>query len=325
VGTAHLFRTSGPLVGQSPQMARLFELIRRAAASQFPVFILGEPGTGKSLVAEAIHGRGPRCNELFVPIHCAALSSMAIGSELFGYVPGINPEEGGEQGGLLGYAKEGTLFLDEIPALPSELQARLLGAIEQRAFRPLGSASFQPFGARVLAATNQDLESVLRDGSLRKDLYYRLNVISICVPPLRERKRDISLLACHILKRLCSNNLQNSATEVPVLSRDAMEVLMGHEWPGNVRELENCLERVVASGYDQVVHAKDISLDHRLSILDPKLHSKDQIVPLKELERHAILRAVSANDGDKMTAARLLGIGKTTLYRKLDRYRDSQL
>lgn len=314
----------GPLVGRSPQMLRVFELIRTAAATRSPVIILGESGTGKELVARAIHRSGPWCEQPFVPVDCPALTPTLIDSELFGHVRGAFTGAISERIGLLQCAGEGSLFLDEIADLPLELQARLLRTLEEYEFKPVGTTKRHPFKARILAATNRNLVHAVREGIFRKDLYFRLNVLSITLPPLRERKTDILLLAEHILKKLCGLRRINCRDGSPVLSPEATDRLLEYDWPGNVRELRNCLERALACDPGPVMGAYDLTLDEQLSLFKVEHNSDSSTVPLRELERQAILRAISACGGDKVFAARLLGIGKTTLYRKLRSYRKSE-
>ena len=310
----------GPLIGQSPRMLRVFELIRTAAATSFPVLILGESGTGKELVGRAIHGLGLQCEHQFVPVDCPALAPTLIESELCGHVRGAFTGAISDRMGLLQSAGEGTLFLDEIAELPLELQSRFLRLVEEHEFKPVGSSRRLPFSARILAATNRNVASAVREGRFRRDLYFRLNVLSISLPPLRERKMDIPLLAEQLLTRFRSLRRTNGAGGPLVLSPEAIDRLLHYDWPGNVRELRNCLERAVASGSGPVIQASDILLDSELSSAKQNHDSGENIIPLEELERQAILRAMSVCDGDKMLAAHLLGIGKTTLYRKIRTY-----
>ena len=314
----------GPFVGQTSQMLRVFELIRTAAATRSPVLILGETGTGKELAARAIHVLGLWCEQPFVPVDCPALTPTLIESELFGHVRGAFTGAISDKMSLLRSAGEGSLFLDEIAELPPELQARLLRVIEEHEFKPVGSTGRIPFKARILAATHRNLASALREGSFREDLFFRLNVLSITLPPLRERKTDIPLLAEHILGKLYALKRTNGGGTPLVLSPGAVDRLLEYNWPGNVRELRNCLERALVSGSGPVIRAEDLSLNPEFSSSPLGYNSGEPIVPLRELERLAILRTISACSGDKVLAARLLGIGKTTLYRKLRAYRQSE-
>ena len=301
-------------------MLRLFELIRIAAATRSPVLILGETGTGKELVAQAIHETGPCRKEPFVPVDCPALAPTLIESELFGYVRGAFTGAVSDKMGLLSSAGRGTLFLDEIAELTPELQARLLRVIETNEFKPVGSTCRVPFKARILAATHRNLASAVRERSFREDLYFRLNVHSITLPPLRERKTDIPLLAEKLLVELSATG-RITCESALVLSPEVLDRLLEYKWPGNVRELRNVLERAAAWARDSVIRDNDLSLDLQLNDPRAEYHSSQNVIPLQESERQAILRAISACHGNKILAARLLGIGKTTLYRKLRTYR----
>ena len=313
-----------PLVGRSPQMLQVFNLIREAAATRSPVLISGETGTGKDLAARTIHWIGPWSEQPFVPVDCPALAPTLIESELFGHVRGAFT--GAISGGvsLFRSARDGSIFLDEIADLPLELQSRLLRAIEEHDCKPVGSTSRVRLKARILAATNRDLVSAVREGSFRKDLYFRLNVISIALPPLRERKMDIPLLAERILEKLCVLCRTNGAGGPFVLSQEALNRLLEYDWPGNIRELRNCLERAMTSCDGPVIRAEDLFLNSELACPKQEHTSNQNIIPLKELEKQTILQAISVTGGDKLLAARLLGIGKTTLYRKLRAYREQE-
>jgi DNA-binding NtrC family response regulator len=308
------------MVGPSQQMQQVFKMIQKAAASRAPVLILGESGTGKELAAQSIHEVGPWRDQPFVPIDCAALPPTLIESELFGHVRGAFTGATNTKEGLLETAREGTLFFDEIAELPVDLQARLLRTLQEREFRPLGSTRRLPFRSRIIAATNRNLKAAVQQGSFRKDLYFRLNVVSLTMPPLRDRKLDIPLLADHILRRL-SSSATDYRTKAPwVLSSEALERLLAYDWPGNVRELENALERAVTMSSGPLIRTKD--LPSTLQSLSPLPASgfPESIIPMDEMERQAIERALASTGGDKLQAARLLKIGKTTLYRKLNKY-----
>jgi two-component system response regulator HydG len=210
--------------------------------------------------------------------------------------------------------------MDEIGDLPIELQGRLLRAIERREIRAIGSTITVPFAARLIAATNRNLRSAMLEETFREDLYYRLNVLSIKLPPLRDRRIDIPMLAQRILENLRSQTSPGVEHNIPLLSSDALDLLLAHDWPGNVRELRNCLESAVVSGRGSVIHAEDIELSESISSNARGVNCSNAITPLRELEKTAILQALSVTGGDKMLAARLLGIGKTTLYRRLQYY-----
>jgi DNA-binding NtrC family response regulator len=304
----------GGLIGMSPRMQRVYKLIQKVAQHTYPVLILGESGTGKELVARSIHYSGPRKNKSFAPVDCSSLVPTLIESELFGYVKGAFTGAQHTKQGLFEAAGEGTLFLDEIGDLPIDLQAKLLRALQEREIKPIGSNERIGIRARVIAATNRDLESGIRTGGFRQDLYFRLNVVQIKLPPLRERKADIPLLVNTFLEKF-----SDSARPIHTVSEDAMRRITSYDWPGNIRELENAIERAVALGSGPILHVGDLpsNLQYTASEKHP---DGDELVPLEILERRAIFRALQETSGDKLAAARLLGIGKTTLYRKLKQY-----
>jgi two-component system response regulator HydG len=282
------------------------------------VLIRGESGTGKELVARSVHETGPWRDKPFIPVDCGALAPTLIESELFGYVRGAFTGAVQSKKGLLQTAEGGTLFLDEVGELPFELQTRLLRAIQEKEFRPVGSTKPVPLEARILAATNRDLEEAIRAGTFRKELYFRLNVVTIMLPALRERKVDIPLLAEHVLQRLSQDGRRRMRW---TLTSEALDRLLAYDWPGNVRELENCLERAVTLGSGPLIRPADLPSN----ILAPAPSTQefpDSVIPLEEMERQAILRALAGAGGDKLLAAKLLGIGKTTLYRKLRKYQE---
>jgi DNA-binding NtrC family response regulator len=304
----------GGLIGMSPRMQRVYKLIQKVAQHTYPVLILGESGTGKELVARSIHYSGPRKNKPFAPVDCSSLVPTLIESELFGYVKGAFTGAQHTKQGLFEAAGEGTLFLDEIGDLPIDLQAKLLRALQEREIKPIGSNERIGIRARVIAATNRDLESGIRTGGFRQDLYFRLNVVQIKLPPLRERKADIPLLVNTFLEKF-----SDAARPIHTVSEDAMRRITSYDWPGNIRELENAIERAVALGSGPILHVGDLpsNLQYTASEKHPE---GDELVPLEILERRAIFRALQETSGDKLAAARLLGIGKTTLYRKLKQY-----
>ncbi|HVS89885.1 MAG TPA: sigma-54 dependent transcriptional regulator [Candidatus Acidoferrum sp.] len=304
----------GGLIGVAERMQRVYKMIEKVSQHQYPVLILGESGTGKELVARSIHFSGERKNRPFAPVDCSALVPTLIESELFGYVKGAFTGAFQAKQGLLEAAQGGTLFLDEIGDLPVDLQAKLLRVLQEREVKPVGSTERRRIDVRIIAATNRDLEAAIRNGSFRQDLYFRLNVVQIKLPPLRERKSDIPLLVISFLDKF--TDPQGPARSI---SEDAMRRLVAYDWPGNVRELENAIERAVALGSGPIVHVGDLpsSLQYPASERAPE---KDELLPLEELERRAILRTLRETGGDKLAAARMLGIGKTTLYRKLKQY-----
>jgi DNA-binding NtrC family response regulator len=304
----------GGLIGVSPKMQRVYKLIEKVAQHTYPVLILGESGTGKELVARSIHFSGPRSNKPFSTVDCSALVPTLIESELFGYVKGAFTGAQHSKQGLFEAAGEGTLFLDEIGDLPVDLQAKLLRALQEHEVKPVGSNERVGIRARVIAATNRDLEASIRTGSFRQDLYFRLNVVQIKLPPLRDRRVDIPVLVNTFLEKF-----SDPARPIHTISEDAMRRIMAYDWPGNIRELENAIERAVALGSGPILHVGDLPSNLQYSSME-RQPENDDVVPLEALERRAIFRALRETSGDKLAAAQLLGIGKTTLYRKLKQY-----
>jgi DNA-binding NtrC family response regulator len=304
----------GGLIGVSPKMQRVYRLIEKVSQHNYPVLILGESGTGKELVARSIHFSGTRRKDPFVPVDCSSLVPTLIESELFGYVKGAFTGAMHSKTGLMQSAGNGTLFLDEIGDLPVDLQAKLLRALQEREVKPVGSNDRISIATRIIAATNRDLDEAVRQGQFRQDLFFRLNVVQIKLPPLRERKSDIPILVNSFLEKFGDTN-----GKVQTISEDAMARLIAHDWPGNVRELENAVERAVALGSGSMLHVGDLPSNLQY-VSDDRMPKSDELLPLEELERRAILRALRESSGDKLAAARLLGIGKTTLYRKLKQY-----
>ena len=304
----------GGLIGVSAKMQRLYKMIEKVSQHNYPVLILGESGTGKELVARSIHFMGVRQKKPFVPVDCSGLVPTLIESELFGYVKGAFTGAQHARAGLLETGNGGTVFLDEIGDLPVDLQAKLLRALQEREIRPVGATDRVRIDIRIIAATNRDLESAIRTGGFRQDLYFRLNVVQLKLPPLRERKSDIPLLVNSFLEKF-----SDPQRPLRTISEDAMRRLMAYDWPGNVRELENAVERAVALGSGPILHMGDLPSNLQQGGSDKSLDS-DELTSLDEMERRAILRALRETNGDKLAAARLLGIGKTTLYRKLKQY-----
>jgi DNA-binding NtrC family response regulator len=309
----------GGIVGRAPEMEKLYRIIAKAANSAHPVLILGESGTGKEMVARSIHYSGPFRDKPFIPVDCGSLVPTLIESELFGYVKGAFTGANQSKDGLMAMAEGGTIFLDEVGELPVDLQAKMLRAIQEKEIRPVGSTRRVPINVRILAATNRDLEQAVTQGAFRRDLYFRLNVLSLRIPALRERREDIPLLIAHFLERMIRTSGQKKE-----LSDDALKALLAYDWPGNVRELENCLERAYAFTSGPVVHTSDLPREIA-NLPEPQPctgngNGSSKIIPMAELEKQSILNAISELNGDKLQAARLLGIGKTTLYRKLKDY-----
>jgi len=317
------------IVGQSDVMQKLRRVIGKVSANVHPVLILGESGTGKELVARAIHFSGPRRERPFIPVDCGALVPTLMETELFGHERGSFTGAERAKDGLLKIAEGGTVFFDEVGELPSELQARLLRAVQEKEIRPVGSTKRIRIDVRVIAATNRKLEDEVREGRFRKDLYFRLNVVTLKLPPLRERVEDIQELVDTFLVRIAKTSGQPQRQ----VSREVLRMLKTYSWPGNVRELENFIERAAALSTNQRLEPIDFPthVSSRLNV--PRISDgfeppqrQGRVVPIAEVERHAILNAVAEAKGDKLLAAKMLGMGKTTLYRKLKEYeRHAQL
>lgn len=306
-------RGFGEFVGTSAAMQQVYQMILKLSGKRHPVLILGESGTGKELVARAIHSYGPMHEKPFVPVDCGALTPNLIESELFGHIRGAFTGATQSRTGLLAVAGGGTVLLDEIGELPIELQAKLLRALQEREIRPLGSNEAVPLRARVLAATNRNLEAGVEKGAFRQDLYFRLNVVSLVIPPLRERKADIPALAQYLIDRH-----GGPAEGITGFTQEALDRMMSYSWPGNVRELENCVQRALALGSGPQLALKDLP-PVMLGAIKSQTHPDDPHT-LEDLERRAILNALETAGGDRLRAAKLLGIGKTTIYRKLKEY-----
>src|SRR3984893_5955992 len=304
----------GGIIGVSERMQRVYKVIQKVSQHEYPVLILGESGTGKELVAKSVHYSGSRKDRAFVPVDCSSLVPTLIESELFGYVKGAFTGALHGKQGLLEAANGGTLFLDEIGEMPVDLQVKLLRVLQEREVKPVGSTERRRIDVRIIAATNRDLEIGIKSGNFRQDLYFRLNVVQITLPALRERKSDIPLLVTSFLEKFSASQ-QTSRN----ISEDAMRQLIAHDWPGNVRELENAIERAVALGSGPILHVADLPSNLQYPTTE-RLPERNELIPLDELERRAILRTLRETAGDKLAAARILGIGKTTLYRKLKRY-----
>ncbi|HKI27067.1 MAG TPA: sigma-54 dependent transcriptional regulator [Candidatus Sulfotelmatobacter sp.] len=308
----------GGIVGRAPEMEKLYRIIAKAANSVHPVLILGESGTGKEMVARSIHYSGPFRDKPFIPVDCGSLVPTLIEGELFGYVKGAFTGANQSKDGLMSMAEGGTIFLDEVGELPVDLQAKMLRAIQEKEIRPVGSTRRIPINIRILAATNRDLEQAVTQGEFRRDLYFRLNVLSLRIPALRERRQDIPLLIGHFLERMTRSSGQEK-----MLSDDALKSMLAYDWPGNVRELENCLERTYAFTSGPLIHVTDLPAEIA-NLPHPDSATGDnggpKIIPMAELEKRTILSAITELNGDKLQAARMLGIGKTTLYRKLKDY-----
>lgn len=304
------------LIGDSAVMRALRELVARVAPHDATVLVLGESGTGKERVAQSLHrarGRGGP----FVAIHCAAMPDTLLESELFGHVKGAFTDARHDRVGLFVQAQGGTLFLDEVGELPLPLQAKLLRVLQERCVRPVGSVHEVPFDARLVAATNRDLEELVREGRFREDLLYRLQVVAIEVPPLRARGRDVLELADRFRRELA----EQYGKPVRAIAPDALVRLLAHPWPGNVRELRNAMERAVALAGGDVLQLADLPRSvTEAEASDDALFGPDELVPMDEIERRYVRHVMERVGGNKSSAARILGFDRKTLYRKLERY-----
>ncbi len=300
------------LVGTSAPIQVVRLLISRTIEYNFPVVILGESGTGKELVARSIHFSGLRKTRPFVPVDCSSIATTLFESELFGYVRGAFTGATQDRKGLFEAAHTGTLFFDEIGELPKELQAKLLRAVQEKEVRPVGATQRLPVDVRILAATNRDLREAAEKGTFRADLYYRLSVFPITLPPLREHRSDIPLLVTAFL-----NKFADPSRRITSIAKELWTEVMAYDWPGNVRELENFVERSIALGSGPVLRNEDQALIPGRTGENIVYASAE---PLCVMERRAIFKTLSETAGDKLAAARILGIGKTTLYRKLKQY-----
>jgi len=311
------------IVGSSTKIQDLLRMVARLKDTRTPVLITGESGTGKELVARAIHYRGPFANRPFVAVDCGSLVPTLIESELFGYEKGAFTGANRSREGLFQTAGGGTIFLDEIGELSMELQAKLLRVLQEKEVRPVGSNQKVKVDVRVVAATNRDLESAYREGTFRKDLFFRLNVVTLHLPPLRDRRSDIPALVYYFLDKLAHGRTVQVAPA-------AMKLMIQYDWPGNVRELENCIERAIALGSGDEILVRDLPpavAGHQLFVHEiedppprmpqPPLSSEND---LEALERATIQRVFDQVKGDKAAALKMLGISRATLYRKLKRY-----
>src|SRR5229473_3158118 len=305
------------IIGASPKIQDVLRMIARLKDTRTPVLITGESGTGKELVARAIHFRGTFANRAFVAVDCGSLVPTLIESELFGYEKGAFTGALKSKAGLFQSAAGGTIFLDEIGELPPEMQAKLLRVLQEKEVRPVGSNQKVKVDVRVIAATNRDLEAEYHNGTFRKDLYFRLNVVTVHVPALRERRSDIPMLLHWFLDRYAAGDF------IQVTSA-AMKALLQYDWPGNVRELENCVERAVALGDQRTIDFHDLPPSITSGV--PGDMSSDSpssgltTTDLEDIERATIERVFEQVKGDKALAGRMLGISRATLYRKLKRY-----
>jgi two-component system response regulator HydG len=305
------------ILGDSPALREVVELIRRVADSDATVLVNGESGTGKELISRAIHDLGPRKANPFVAINCAAVPAGLLESELFGHVKGAFTDAKRSRIGLFVQATGGTVFLDEIGEMPLDMQAKLLRVLQERKVRPVGGEEEIAVDARVVCATNRDLEAEVEAGRFREDLFYRVNVVALRAPPLRERGSDILTLATHFATKIA----ERSGKQVKQISADAGRRMLDYDWPGNVRELENCLERAVALCIGEEIRVSDLPEKVRAHQPDRLILGGDdgsELITLAEMEKRYVRRVLSAVGGNKSQAARVLGIDRRSLYRRLE-------
>ena len=312
-------RGFGEMLYASPPMVRLGELLERIALGDASVLVTGDSGTGKELVARALHRTGPRRDGPFIAINCAAVPEALLESELFGHVRGAFTDARAARTGLFVQAHGGTLFLDEIGDMPLSLQPKILRALQERAVRPVGGDALITCDVRIIAATNQDLEKAIQRGRFREDLYFRVNVIHVEVPPLRARGTDVLVLAQHFLEQCVAR----CGKPITGFTTAARERLLAHGWPGNVRELQNCVEAAVTLAGQREIGVNDLPVRIRRVVAGDATAGEERgaLLPLDEVERRHILRVLDAVRGNRTLAARTLGLDRKTLYRKLLQYR----
>ena len=301
------------LIGRTPEMIQVYKLIGQAAGTRATVLVRGESGTGKELVARAIHANSANAGEPFVPVNCAALPTTLLESELFGHARGAFTGAVSARRGRFAMAGSGTIFLDEIGDTSLDFQSKLLRVLQDREFQPVGAERVERTEARVVAATHRDLETMVAERTFREDLYYRLRVVEIGIPPLRERRADIAPLVAHMIRRAAVS----LGTAAPVLSDDALAKLAEYAWPGNVRELENCVMRAVVVAAGNVVRAEHISLGSPGARVTS---SNTAVRQLHEVEREQVTRALAVTGGHKTRAAELLGVSRPRLDRLIEKY-----
>jgi len=308
------------ILGKSPGMRSVFDLIERVAPSTANILIQGESGTGKEMVARAIHARGPRSKSPFIAINCTAIPETLLESELFGHAKGSFTGAAGQKKGLIEEADGGTLFLDEIGDMSPALQAKLLRVLQDRKIRPVGANTFTDVDVRIIAATHKDLKAGIRENTFREDLYYRLSVIPIQIPPLRERCEDLPLLAEHFLHKYAAANATSGAPRVRSLTKGALAKLMRFRWQGNVRELENVMERAVVLSRGSAIEEGDLPDPDVGSAEDAFKGLSSDFPTLSQLEERYIRVVLQKAAGRKDKAAQILGVNRRTLYRKEREY-----
>jgi len=307
------------IIGQSAAMQRVFEIVAQVSDLPANILIEGESGTGKELIARAIHSSSSRVSGPFIPVNCAAIPETLLESELFGYVRGAFTDARRDRPGLFREASGGMLFLDEISEMPLTLQTKLLRVLEDKEVRPLGANQSEKVDTRVLSASNRNLDELVRNGKFRQDLYYRLNVIRIELPALRQRSEDIPLLVRYFIEKFAAGAKRN----VEGIQDDALAALKSYDWPGNIRELEHTVERAVLLGKGTLVGAEDLPTNlmarGESAIVLAQAFAKQ--FTLYDLEREYIGKVLESTKGNKTEAARILGVDRTTLYRKLEEYK----
>jgi len=314
-----LARPLDGIVGESAAMRRVYDLVRRVADSDATVLVSGESGTGKELFAKALHRESSRRHGPFLAINCAAVPPTLLESELFGHARGAFTDAKSTRTGLFVDANGGTLLLDEIAEMPLEMQPKILRALQERKVRPVGGATEIAFDARIVAATNRDLEAECAEKRFREDLYYRVNVVRLVAPPLRDRGSDVLLLARHFAESFAAH----ADKAIRGLSEPAAEKLVAYDWPGNVRELENCIERAVALTQSGQIGVEDLPekiREYRASRLVVETEDPAELVSADELEERYVRKVLAVVGGNKSRAAEILGFDRRTLYRKLERY-----
>jgi two-component system, NtrC family, response regulator AtoC len=310
-------RHGSPLIGSSPAMLEVYKLVARVAPGRSTVLLEGESGTGKELVARAIHANSPRRDRPFVPVNCAALTETLLESELFGHEKGAFTGAVAAKRGLFEAADQGTLFLDEIGDIGTALQVKLLRVIQEQEVRHVGGTASVKVDVRIVAATNRDLAQMVRDGRFREDLFYRLNVVRIVLPPLRERREDIPMLAHHFLQKVSSSNGQPIRGFVP----DTMALLERYRWPGNVRELENVIERTASLAPGPLIMPDDLpETVRKAEAAQSPAGGDESLLSMDEVEKRHLNRVLRETGGNKVRAAKILGIDRRTLYRMAERF-----
>ena len=305
------------LVGRHASMIEVYKLLGHLASNRVSALIRGESGTGKELVARAIHANSADAAQPFVPVNCTALPETLLESELFGHVRGAFTGATADRKGRFAQAGRGTIFLDEIGDTTPEFQAKLLRVLQEREFYPVGADRPERTEARVIAATHRNLEELVKRGAFRADLYYRLRVVELCIPPLRDRMSDLPLLAEHLIRR-ASESLHRDRGVPPVLSPEALDLLARQSWPGNIRELENTLTRAVVLATGSVIRPEHLNISRESSV--PATLGRERLITLDQVEREHILHVLAAVNGHKARAAEVLGISRPRLDRLLARH-----